>query len=505
LHPTNAVPSATKTSRRPPAIELTPEVSAAAPVHNRYLAGLVLLFIGSGCAALIYEIVWFQLLSLIVGSSAVSMGVLLGTFMGGMCIGSLFLSKYISRRAHPLRVYAMLEVGIAVFGLLVLWGLPYAGGLYFAIAVHGMSGTLVRGLFCAICLLPPTLLMGATLPAIARWVETSREGVAWLGFFYGGNIAGAVFGCLLAGFYLLRVHDMAYATYVAVMIDVAVALASLALARVTAHTPNDVDEAPPSMSLRALIPAGSWPVYLVIALSGATALAAEAVWTRLLSLLLGATTYTFSLILASFLFGLGIGSSLGSMLTRTLTDPKRALGVCQLLLTAAIAWAAYSMTRMLPYWPISPGLTNGPNPQFEIDLVRCLWAVLPAAILRACRCGPGGAGPRSSRRHCVRREHGWRNHWRAVRQLVDHRVARHAAGAAYSHRDRGDQRDHRVHSDRQSVDGEGRRHSRKLRSRIHLGSGDGGHRDAVRDFRSGRSTAPRGLWSLVREPARQRK
>ena len=362
-------------------MELAPESSATAPVHHRYLPALVLLFIGSGCAALIYEIVWFQLLSLIVGSSAVSMGVLLGTFMGGMCIGSLFLSKYISRRAHPLRVYAMLEAAIAVFGLLVLWGLPYAGGLYFAIAVHGMSGILMRGLFCALCLLPPTLLMGATLPAIARWVETSREGVAWLGFFYGGNIAGAVFGCLLAGFYLLRVHDMAYATYVAVVIDVGVALASLALARVTAHNPGDVDDAPQSMSLRALIPEGAWPVYIVIAMSGATALAAEAVWTRLLSLLLGATTYTFSLILASFLFGLGIGSSVGSMMTRTLKNPKMALGVCQLLLTLAIAWAAYTMTRMLPYWPVSPGLTNGPNPQFEIDLVRCLWAVLPAAVL----------------------------------------------------------------------------------------------------------------------------
>ena len=114
----------------------------------------------------------------------------------------------------------------------MLWGLPYAGGLYFAIALHGMADLLVRGLFCALCLLPPTLLMGATLPAIARWVETTPEGVAWLGFFYGGNIAGAVFGCLLAGFYLLRVHDMAFATYVAVAIDVVVAgSASLSLAR----------------------------------------------------------------------------------------------------------------------------------------------------------------------------------------------------------------------------------------------------------------------------------
>ena len=72
----------------------------------------------------------------------------------------------------------------------------------------------MRAIVAALCLLPPTLLMGATLPAIARWVETTPAGVSWLGFFYGGNIAGAVVGSLLAGFYLLRVYDMAIATYV---------------------------------------------------------------------------------------------------------------------------------------------------------------------------------------------------------------------------------------------------------------------------------------------------
>jgi len=340
---------------------------------------LILLFIGSGCAALIYEIVWFQLLSLIIGSSAVSMGVLLGTFMGGMCIGSLFLSRYVSSRQHPLRVYAYLELAIAAFGLLVLWGLPYVGGLYFAFALHGMADLLLRGLFCAICLLPPTILMGATLPAIARWVQTTREGVSWLGFFYGGNIAGAVLGCVLAGFYLLRDHDMAFATYVAVVIDVAVAAAGLALAKSTFY--HGAEEPETSQSAEPMVPKGAWPVLITIGISGATALAAEAVWTRLLSLLLGATTYTFSLILAAFLLGLGAGSSAGAALARNVKNPRFALGVCQLLLTVTIGWAAYAMTSMLPYWPVSPGLALKPSYTFQIDLVRCLWSVLPAAVL----------------------------------------------------------------------------------------------------------------------------
>ena len=91
---------------------------------RRFLPALLLLFVGSGCAALIYEVVWFQLLQLVIGSSAVSMGVLLGTFMGGMCLGSFLLPRYVARGHHPLRVYAVLELGIGVFGLLILFGMP---------------------------------------------------------------------------------------------------------------------------------------------------------------------------------------------------------------------------------------------------------------------------------------------------------------------------------------------------------------------------------------------
>ena len=99
--------------------------------------------------------------------------------------------------------------------------MPLFGSAYAAIGTTGIAGMLLRGVAAAICLLPPTLLMGATLPAIARWVEVDPEGMSWLGFFYGGNIAGGVLGCLLAGFYLLRVYDMAIATYVAVALNIA--------------------------------------------------------------------------------------------------------------------------------------------------------------------------------------------------------------------------------------------------------------------------------------------
>ena len=343
---------------------------------RRVLPALLLLFVGSGCAALIYEIVWFQLLQLVIGSSAVSLGVLLGTFMGGMCLGSLFLARTISRRQHPLRVYAFLELGIALVGILLLFGMPLLGGIYIAWGGSGVSGILLRGVAASICLLPPTLLMGATLPAMSRWVESTPE-VSWLGFFYGGNIGGGVIGCLLAGFYLLRVHDTAFATFVAVGLNVLVAGVALAIAKATpdVQPAEDVAAAPLVRS------SDAWPVYVAIGLSGMTALGAEVIWTRLLSLLFGATVYTFSLILAVFLFGLGIGSSLGSALAGRVARPRLALGWCQMLLCAAMAWTAYMLTQSLPYWPINPSISTDPWFNFQLDLVRCLWAILPGAIL----------------------------------------------------------------------------------------------------------------------------
>src|SRR5258706_977567 len=314
---------------------------------RRVLPALLLLFIGSGCAALIYEIVWFQLLQLVIGSSAIALGVLLGTFMGGMCLGSLALSYFVPARQHPVRVYAALELGIGVLGLLALVGMPLISGVYTSWAGSGVAGLLLRGIIAGVCLLPPTLVMGATLPAISRWVEATPEGVSWLGFFYGGNIAGAVLGSVLAGFYLLRVYDTAIATYVAVTINVVVALGGLLIAKNAPYQGVDSLELEPNATRAA----GAFGVYVVIALSGFTALGAEVIWTRLLSLLFGATTYTFSLILAVFLFGLGIGSSVGSAMASRITRPRFALGWCHPLLCAPIPCAAYALSRSLRYVP----------------------------------------------------------------------------------------------------------------------------------------------------------
>ena len=138
---------------------------------RRLLPALLLLFIGSGCAALIYEIVWLQLLQLVIGLTTVSLGVLLGAYMGGMCLGSYLLPRLVSARRHPLRVYAVLELGIGVIGIAILFGMPWVSQIYTAVGGGGFGGIVVRCVVAGVCLVPPTLLMGATLPAMSRWVE----------------------------------------------------------------------------------------------------------------------------------------------------------------------------------------------------------------------------------------------------------------------------------------------------------------------------------------------
>ncbi|HLY63907.1 MAG TPA: fused MFS/spermidine synthase, partial [Chloroflexota bacterium] len=341
------------------------------------------MFFLSGCAALIYEIVWYQMLQLAIGSTSVSMGVLLATYMGGLCIGSLGLPRMKLAGQHPLKVYAKLEAGIAVCGLFVVFAIPYVDRVYIAAAGFGLPNMLLRGLVAMILLLPGTILMGASLPAASRWIQSRGSGASWWGLLYAGNTIGAVSGCVLAGFYLLRIYDQATASFVAVAINLAVAGLSWVLA---GQTPDqvevgseegviDVPEAGDASrgSIRGTI-------YATIALSGAGALGAEVVWTRLMGMLLGSTVYVFSIILAVFLIGIGIGSLGGAWLARTVR-PRLALGCCQALLTIAFAWTAYMIADSLPYWPINPLLTSSPWFIFQLDMARCLWAILPPAIL----------------------------------------------------------------------------------------------------------------------------
>jgi spermidine synthase len=343
-----------------------------------------LLFFASGCAALIYETVWFHLVQLVVGASSISVAVLLCSFMGGMALGSALLPRLIPASIHPLRVVAALEAGIAAFGILIPLALPYVQQAYVAMVGYGYAGVLLRASACAVVLTPPTMLMGATLPAIARWFDHRTEAASSVGFLYTANIAGGAVGTVLAGFYLLRVYDTVIAGAVAVAINSTVAIGAWWLAarretRVPRYEQSSEEVSPSEPSKHLL------PIYVVAAMSGFTALGAEVVWTRQLSLLFGASVYTFSLILAVFLAGLGLGSLAGSSIARRSKDPAGALGQAQLLLAFTIAFGAWMIVHGLPLWQPTksflPWVRSSPSLTFAFDAFRCAIALLPATVL----------------------------------------------------------------------------------------------------------------------------
>ena len=116
-----------------------------------------------------------------------------------------------------------------------------------------------------------------------------------------------------------------------------------------------------------------------MSLSGMAALGAEVVWTRAMGLVLGATVYAFSIILAVYLAGLALGTAAASALSRNL-HPRLALGWCQILAAAGIAWTAYALADSLPWWPINPQLASDAKFTFQLDLVRTIWGILPATL-----------------------------------------------------------------------------------------------------------------------------
>jgi spermidine synthase len=186
---------------------------------------------------------------------------------------------------NPLRVFAALEAALAGAAIVMLWLIPAAGRLYLAGAIDGTAGLLLRAAVAAVCLIPPTMVMGATLPVIARWLPRSPQRSARLGVLYTANTAGAAAGCLIAGFYLLRAYDVVVATAVAAAVDLLAALGALALA---AFASSSTSRAPgvitPPATPRRKASVDTVGVLVSISLSGFCALAGEVVWTRVLAL-----------------------------------------------------------------------------------------------------------------------------------------------------------------------------------------------------------------------------
>lgn len=275
---------------------------------------MALLLFASGSCALVYQVLWTREFRLIFGGSTSATAAVLAVFTLGLGVGAHLLGRRVDRVANPLRLYALLEVGVALGALLSPLLLALARRTYLAMggeAVLGLAaGTAVRLILTAVVLALPTVLMGGTLPAavasVAPAEDSARRRVAAL---YGVNTLGAVAGSLLSTFVALERLGNQGTLLAAVALNALVAGIAWAMSR-GADSRVRVDPADPAESEAGSAP--SAPRGFVLAAAFTTGFAfflMELVWYRMLSPILGGTVFTFGLILAVVLLGIGIGGA----------------------------------------------------------------------------------------------------------------------------------------------------------------------------------------------------
>ncbi|OGW75006.1 MAG: hypothetical protein A2Z72_00590 [Omnitrophica bacterium RBG_13_46_9] len=322
-------------------------------------------FFFSGISGLIYEVLWAKYLSLIFGNTAYAHTLVLATFMGGLALGSLMLGRLVDKVDDKLGFYAWVEIGIAAFCVLTPKFFEFSNTVYLTAARNlslnapGIVG--VKFIISALILLPPTILMGGTLPILSKFMIRSvgarGETVARL---YYINSFGAVVGTLFAGFYLIYYLGLACSVTTASLINFFVGFTVLVLKEPIKRHASVTD----AVGLRALIPkreeaenkreAGFSDSIIRISLvgifvSGFVAMLYEIIWIRLLSMVLGSSAYSFSLMLAAFISGITIGAFL---ISKRMPDTRATFlffGLCEIFI-------GISLIISLPFYGKLPAI-----------------------------------------------------------------------------------------------------------------------------------------------------
>lgn len=300
------------------------------PVKSLWLIGLC--FILSGATGLIYEVLWARMLGLVFGATTFAISTVLAAFMGGLALGSALAGRCAGRIRRPLRAYGLIEIGIALYALAVPFLFALVNYLYALVWAELRPGfysfSLWRFVLSCAVLLVPTALMGATLPvlsaALMRSPAATSSSVARL---YTCNLVGAIFGTIIAGFLLLPALGVSLTIYTAATINIIIGICALLidlrygrpLTIIAFETDEAViaPEAPLMEESGEALPA-SPPVseksldakfwLMCAAVSGFVTISAQVAWTRVLTMVIGSSTYAFSIVVALFLLGLSGGA-----------------------------------------------------------------------------------------------------------------------------------------------------------------------------------------------------
>ena len=346
-------------------------------MNHRFRAGMLALFFTTGFASLVYEVLWVRMFTLVFGATVFAVSTVLTAFFAGLALGSLVFGRVADRFGRPLLLYGLIEVGIGCYALAFPSLLSGLEGMYVDLAetlgdsFYALS--LARFLICSLLILLPTTLMGATLPILGRFYVEVRELVSRsIGFLYAINTVGASLGCLVTGFVLIETIGVSRTHNVAIALNIVVGAIALRMHyRIQSAPAQTVSRAKSPVATRSKkkgrraraqkrrsAPAAPFSEYprgvTLIALgafsvSGAAALGYEVLWTRTLGVALQSTTYSFTLILTTFLCGLALGSYLYGKLARRLKRFVLAFGVIQ------VSVGAYSLA-LIHFFGVLPEL-----------------------------------------------------------------------------------------------------------------------------------------------------
>lgn len=331
---------------------------------------ILLFFFISGATGLIYEVVWTRLLILVMGNTHYSISTVLTVFMGGLALGSYAGGRIIDRIFNPLALYAILEAAIGIYCLavpsLIDWAFPLFKSIYQNPGLSYTTASFYRFLICGTILIIPTAFMGATLPALSKFVSHEAEGVGRdVGTLYAVNTFGAVFGAFTSAFVFMRLWGLNATIGMAAALNIGVAVIIFLLFKPRLSRSEPTEEAQEGR-----VPL-SWKerVFLFgFGISGFCALVYQLAWNRILSLLLGSSVYAFSLILSVFILGLALGAVCFARWTSRFKDPVVVFGFLQIGIGIS-ALAALPLFGEIPFvnrwvyqnWQVDFTVVQGAN------------------------------------------------------------------------------------------------------------------------------------------------
>ena len=282
---------------------------------NSYTSSTIFLigvcFILSGSTGLIYEVLWARMLGLVFGATTLAISTVLAAFMGGLALGSALAGRFANRIRKPLSLYGYMEIGIAIYALLVPLLFRWIDHVYAVIWQQLQPGyftfSLWRFVLSSLVLLVPTTLMGATLPvlsaALVRSASRDSNSVTRL---YACNLAGAILGTLGAGFVLLPLLGIQMTIVVAAILNVIVGVIAIVLQRRALTDSTLTSEVESEGVVVETDRSRFW--FFAAVVSGFVTISTQVSWTRVLTMIIGSSTYAFSIVVALFLIGLAIGA-----------------------------------------------------------------------------------------------------------------------------------------------------------------------------------------------------